>query len=77
MPYMISAQSNFHWVKRISAETNTPGALKLVLHGDEDVNDLQFNVAEVLIFMDNPWMVAHLVAAINGAALASIKENGK
>ena len=66
MSYMISSQSNFHWVRRVSAETNTPGALKLTLHGDEGVNDIQFNSAEVLIFMDDPALVSRLVAAING-----------
>jgi len=68
MPYMISAQTNFHWVRRITAETNTSGVLKLILHGDE-VTDEQFNYAEIVIFTGNPAMVERLVTAINGGEL--------
>ena len=67
MPYMISAQANFHWVKSIRAETNSSGVLKLVLHGAE-VTDEQFNTAEIVIFTENPEMVKRLVAAINNCA---------
>ena len=68
MPYMISAGVHFHWVKRISAETNSKGVLKLTVHGDENVTDEQFNTAEIMIFTEDPEMVGRLVAAINGAA---------
>ncbi len=68
MPYMVSSQSIFHWVKRVSAESNTKCVLKLRLSGDEDVSDQQFNTAEVTVFMDDHALVERLVAAINGAA---------
>jgi hypothetical protein len=68
MAFMVSSGSNYHYVRRISAESNTDGVLKLVLHGDEDVSDIQFNYAEVLIFTDDQAMVDRLIAAINGAA---------
>jgi len=65
MAYMISTGASFHWVKRVTAETNTIGVLKLTFHGEE-VNDEQFNHAEVVVFTEDPEMVKRLVAAING-----------
>jgi hypothetical protein len=65
---MISTGANYHWVERITAETNTKGVLKLILHGAEDVSDQQFNQAEITIFTDNPALVRRLVDAVNECA---------
>jgi hypothetical protein len=66
MAYTISTSSNFHWIERVEAVSNTAGCLKLVLHGADFLPD-NANTAEVLIFSDDHAMVERLVAAINGA----------
>jgi len=65
MALMISGSAAFHWVERISAEHNTKGALKIVLHGAHNPEADQFNIAEVMIFTENADMCDRLVAAIN------------
>jgi hypothetical protein len=62
---MISTSASFHWVKKVTAETNSDGVLKLIVHGDPDVSDCQFNQAEILIFTEDAAMVDRLVKAIN------------
>lgn len=74
MSYMISASSSYHWVRRISAETNTEGVLKIILHGDDGVSDIQFNSAEIMIFTGDKQLVDRLVIAINNAAIPPNKE---
>jgi hypothetical protein len=75
MPYMISTGAHYHWVERITAETNTPGALKIILHGAEDVSDQQFNQAEITIFTDNAALARRLAAAINECAKAPARKH--
>jgi len=66
MGYIVTSSANYHWVKKITAETNGDGVLKLTFIGDPDVVDHQFNKAEVNIFTDNVDMVDRLIDAING-----------
>ena len=65
MSYRISTCANYHWVKRIEAATHGNGALKLILWGGGDT-DLQFDQAEITVFMDDQQLVDRIVAAING-----------
>jgi hypothetical protein len=67
MALMISAGASFHWVESVTAETNTKGALKILVHGAKDASEEQFNQAEILIFIEDHDLVERLVAAINGA----------
>ncbi len=66
-PLMISASTNYHWVKSISASTTGSGALKLTMRGNSDF-PYQFNEAEITIFTDDAALTERLIAAINGAA---------
>lgn len=65
MSYRIATCTNYHWVKRIEAATHGNGALKLILWGGGDT-DLQFDQAEITVFMDDQQLVDRIVAAING-----------
>lgn len=64
MSYRIATCANYHWVKRIEAATHGNGALKLILWGGGDT-DLQFDQAEITVFMDDQQLVDRFVAAIN------------
>jgi hypothetical protein len=72
MSYMISTSANYHWVNKIEASTNGNAVLKLELQGDSDVNDLQFNHAEVLIFTKDAAMVDRLIKAINSVYMETV-----
>jgi DNA-binding protein YbaB len=66
--YMVTTTINCHWVRRISAHSNTDGVLTIILHGDPNAVDEQFNKSELVVFLDNEVLTQRLVKAINAAA---------
>ncbi len=72
MGLLLTAGASFHWVKHLSAEHITKGALKIIVHGDPGASEEQFNNAEILFFMDDTALCDRLVAAINSANPARV-----
>ena len=65
MAYMVSTGLNLHWVKLIEARAGSEGVLTLTFRGDPSATELQFNMAEVTVFLDDQKLVDALVLAIN------------
>jgi hypothetical protein len=68
MAQIVSTGAYYHYVRRISAYSNSSGVLNLTLSGDEGVSNHQFNMAEITVFTEDKELVDRLVAAINGCA---------
>jgi hypothetical protein len=73
--YMVTTTVNYHWVRRISAHSNTDGVLTIILHGDPNATDEQFNKSELVVFLDDDALTQRLVKAINAAA-EPVKDTG-
>lgn len=71
MALFVSSCAYYHYVTRITARTNGDAVLTLTLKGDPSQSDIQFNSAEISLFMDDKDLVDRLIAAINGVEPAA------
>jgi hypothetical protein len=74
MALFVSSCSYYHHVTGITARSSGNNDLALTFNGDPSQSDIQRNSAEIVLFMEDEDLIARLIDAINGAALAPALE---